>query len=219
MGLAVALLVAVSFIFSNAMTLMIVPDVWKGYFSSTSGTLLNFSDPTLIPRYLHFVVAAMAVGGLFIALIGYMQTRKGEDGESFVTIGLKWFTTMTLAQFVIGTWFLLSLKREVMLAFMGDNGLYTGMFLASLAMSLLALYAGFTRRIVLAVGTTVGTVALMAIVRAMVRWEYLAPYFHPSDLTLNPQYSPLILFVVSLIVGLVLVAYMINLYLRSGKEG
>ncbi len=219
MGLAVALLVAVSFIFSNAMTLMIAPDVWKGYFSSTSGTLLNLTDPTLIPRYLHFVAAAMAVGGLFIALIGYMQTRKGEDGEPFVTTGLKWFTTMTLVQFVIGTWFLLSLKRDVMLAFMGDNGLYTGMFLASLAMSLLALYAGFTRRIVLAVGTTVATVALMAIVRAMVRWEYLAPYFHPSDLTLNPQYSPLILFIVSLIVGLGLVAYMINLYLRSGKEG
>jgi len=219
LGLAVILLVAVSFIFSNAMTLMIVPDAWVGYFSNPSGTLLNLSDPTLIPRYLHFVVAAMAVGGLFIALIGYMQTRKGEDGEFFITTGLKWFTTMTLVQFVIGTWFLLSLKREVMLTFMGDNGLYTAMFLASLAMSLVALYAGFTRRIMLAVGSTVATVVLMAIVRAMIRWEYLAPYFHPSHLTLNPQYSPLILFVVSLIIGLGLVAYMINLYLRAGKEG
>ncbi|WP_462324563.1 hypothetical protein [Desulfoplanes sp.] len=218
-GLAVVLLVAVSFIFSNAMTLMLVPDVWPAYFSNTSGTLLNLADPTLIPRYLHFVVAALAVGGLFVALVGSAQTRKGEDGEPFVTTGLKWFTTMTLAQFVIGTWFLLSLKREVMLAFMGDNGLYTAVFLFSLAMSLVVLYAGFTRKIFLAVGSTVATVTLMAVVRAMVRLEYLEPYFHPSNLSLEPQYSPLVLFIVFLIVGLGLVAYMINLYLRAGKEG
>jgi hypothetical protein len=219
LAVAVVLLVAVSFIFSNAMTLMLVPEAWKGYFSNTSGTLLNLSEPTLIPRYLHFVVAAMAVGGLFVALIGYLLTRKGEDGEPYVSTGLKWFTTLTLAQFVIGTWFLVSLKREVMLAFMGDNGVETGVFLISLAVSLVALYAGFTRRIVLAVASTVATVALMAVVRSMVRLEYLKPYFHPSDLTLAPQFSPLVLFVVTLVIGLGIVAYMIKLYLRAGKEG
>jgi hypothetical protein len=219
LGLAIALLVAVSFTFSNAMTLMIVPDVWTGYFSNTSGTLLNLSDPTLIPRYLHFVTASMAVGGLFVALLGYMLTRKGEEGEPYISIGLKWFTSLTLAQFIIGTWFLLSLKREVMLAFMGDNGVATGVFLSALTVSLVALYAGFTRRILLSVGAIVVTVSLMATVRSMVRLEYLKPYFHPSDLTLAPQVSPFVLFLVTLAIGLVAVAYMINLYLRSGKEG
>ncbi len=219
MGLAVILLVGVAFIFSNAMTLMLVPDAWQGYFSNPSGTLLNLSDPTLIPRYLHFVIAAIAVGGLFVALLGYLQSRKGEDGEPFVRIGLKWFNTMTLVQFVVGTWFLISLKREVMLAFMGGNGVYTTVFLLSLLLTLASLHAGFTRRVPLAVGIIVVTIVLMALMRAMIRWEYLAPYFHPSSLTLKPEYSPFVLFVVSLVIGLGVVAYMLNLYVRSGKEG
>ncbi len=218
LGLAVALLVAISFIFSNAMTLMELPEAWKGYFANPSGTLLNLSDPTLLPRYLHFVIAAIAVGGLFVALLGYLNNRKGEDGELFITIGLKWFNTMTLVQFVVGSWFLVSLKREVMLSFMGKNIVNTSVFMVSLLLTLASLHAGFTRRVLQAVGTTVANVALMAIVRAMVRWEYLAPYFHPSSLTLKPEYSPFILFVVSLLLGLLVVAYMVNLYVRAGKE-
>ncbi|GAU07776.1 hypothetical protein [Desulfoplanes formicivorans] len=218
MAMVVALFMVVAFFFSNAMTLMIVPPAWEGYFSNVSGTLLNLTDPTLIPRYLHFVVAAMAVGGLFVALLGYMQRRQNKDGEPQITIGLQWFTSMTLVQFVIGTWFLLSLKREVMLAFLGDNGFATAVFLVALAVSLLALYAGFTRRILLAAGSTVALVSLMAIVRALLRWEYLAPYFHPSDLTLQPQYSPLVMFILFLVVGLGVVAYMLHLYLSAGKE-
>jgi hypothetical protein len=217
LGLSMALLFCVSFIFSNAMTMMIVPATWTAYFGNAQGTLLNLSDPTLIPRYLHFVLAALAVGGLFIAFLGYGKIRNGNDGEALLTSGLRWFTHATLAQFVIGTWFLLSLKRDVLLAFMGNNVMETAVFLGSLAVSLVALYAGFTRRVVLAVGATVATVFLMAVMRAMLRLEYLAPYFHPSNLELHPQYGPLWLFGIVLGVGLVLVVYMLKLYLRANK--
>lgn len=218
LGTSVILLICVSFIFSNAMTMMIVPASWTAYFTNSHGTLLNLSDPTLIPRYLHFVCAALAVGGLFIALVGYCNLRKGKQGEELLSTGLRWFTHATLAQFVIGTWFLLTLKREVLLAFMGDNVLETAVFLGSLAVSLVALYAGFTKQILIAVGATVVTVTLMAVMRAMLRLEYLAPYFHPSQLELHPQYSPLWLFVIALVIGLALVAYMLKLYLRANKE-
>ena len=217
LGMAVVFLFCVSFIFTNAMTLMILPPAWTAYFTHPDGTFLNLSEPTLIPRYLHFVLAALAVGGLFLALCGYRKLKKGEEGDAQISLGLRWFTHATLLQFVVGTWFLISLKRNVLLAFMGDNPLETGVFLGSLVVSLVALYAGFTRRIILAAGATVVTVFLMSVMRAMLRLEYLASFFHPSDLVLHPQDSPLILFLVSLGIGFILIVYMIKIYLRANR--
>ena len=63
-ALASVLLLAIAFFFTNNMTLMQLPESWPRYFANPGGTLLNLDDPTLWPRYLHFVVASVAVAGL-----------------------------------------------------------------------------------------------------------------------------------------------------------
>ena len=42
-------LLTVAFIFTNNMTLMLVPEDWTAYFDNAAGTILHFREPTLIP--------------------------------------------------------------------------------------------------------------------------------------------------------------------------
>ncbi len=217
-GITVVLALIVAFMFTNNMTLMLGPEKWKGYFDNRSGTLLNLGDPTLWPRYLHFVVASVAVGGLFQALLGKLR-KNIPDRENRINQGMRWFTYATVLQVLIGFWFLISLPQEIMLSFMGGSGLNTAILLIGLLAAVLTLAFGFTRRVWPATASTVLTIAFMALMRDFVRIEYLQPYFHPSDLKVNPQYSPMIVFFLALVIGLGLVAYMLNLAAKSSKEG
>ncbi|MFR1532971.1 MAG: hypothetical protein ACLSTO_04485 [Bilophila wadsworthia] len=65
--LSALLLLMTAFLLSNASTLMLRPDFWFRWFSEPHGHLLNTSDPTLFPRYLHILLASLAVGGLTMA--------------------------------------------------------------------------------------------------------------------------------------------------------
>ena len=65
--LSALLLLLTAFLLSNASTLMLRPDFWFRWFSEPHGRLLNTGDPTLFPRYLHILLASLAVGGLTMA--------------------------------------------------------------------------------------------------------------------------------------------------------
>lgn len=217
-GLSVILGLIVAFLFVNNMTLMLRPEAWSEYFANRSGTVLNLGDPMLWPRYLHFITASVAVAGLFQALMAKLRPAL-PDREERIEQGMKWFTYATIVQIIIGLWFLISLPQEVMLSFMGASGLNTTIFLLGLATALLSLAFGFTRRVWPTTATIAATIVLMALMRDLVRVEFLRPYFHPSDLKLIPQYSPMVVFFIALVLGLGLVAYMLNLAAKTGKEG
>ena len=59
----------------------------------------------------------------------------------------------------------------------------------------------------------------MSGVRAVVRYATLEPFFSPSDLTVTGEMSPLILFLVTLVVGLAVVAYMVRIGFKTQEEG
>lgn len=69
-----ALFVFVPLIFLSNVNLMLFPDAWAG----VSGFLSTLALPNVLPRYLHFLVACLAVTGLFLAL--YFG-RKGFPAE------------------------------------------------------------------------------------------------------------------------------------------
>ena len=218
-GSAVLFLLCIGFIFTNNMSLMIRPESWPLYFSSPGGTLLNLSDPTLFPRYLHFMVASAAVGGLFVAILATLNKKlSAQDKEKRINLGMQWFTYATLVQIIIGVWFLIALKREVMLQFMGGNTLNTMVFLLALCTVMLLLVFGFKNKPWPAAGALLGTVTLMALMRDFVRAGYLKDYFTLSDLPLDAQYSPLILFLVVFLGGLGMVAYLLKLAASAKKE-
>lgn len=209
-GVALLLFLAIAFLYTNNMTLMLDPRRWQAYFANPRGTVLNLGDPTLLPRYLHFVLGAAAIGGLFVAVLGRVKERKDKAvGELATRLGLRVFLAFTLAEVVVGFWFLASLPREVMLLFMGRSPVATALFAAGLLLTVLLLLAGFKRRVLPAVVLTVVLVYLMTFLRDFVRTGYLSPLFSPAQLTVVPQYGPMVLFAVTLVAGLSALAWMI----------
>jgi hypothetical protein len=215
-GVAVALLLVTGFFLSNNMTFMINPQQWLAYFDNRTGTLLNFGDPQLIPRYLHFLTAAIAVGGLFTAVVWRIKEKRGAEGAAErVQSGMRWFYYATAAQLFIGPLFLATLKNEVSMLFLGGNLLYTGVFLAAMLLVGLTLVLASNGKVYATAASTVVLVFAMAFVRDFVRTAYLAPYHELSAMPTDYQYSPLIVFLAAFVGGLALVFYMLKLAFRT----
>lgn len=215
-AVCVILMLLTAFLFTSNITLMLTPEKWPRYFSNPGGTILNLSEPTLIPRYLHFVCASIAVGGLFLAIVGKIKTKiktgKGNDNfEEMISSGMKWFSYATLVQIVIGFWFALSIPTDIILLFLGGSNSATLLLLCGLTGAGTALFFGFKKRVWPSTGAVVFTVVVMVLIRDMVRTAYLKPYFALSDLKVEPQYSPMIIFIVTLIAGIGLIGYMLKL--------
>jgi hypothetical protein len=209
-ALVLAVFLGIAFIFTNNMTLMLEPGRWTAYFSHRDGTVLNLGSPTLWPRYLHNVIGGMAVGGLFVAAFGkFKASREPQVGELAVRMGLKVFTTLTMAEVLIGFWFLMSLPLPVMTLFMGGSPLATGLLGAGVLLALLALAAGSRGNVVLGAGLTVPLVFVMAFMRDAVRAGTLKPVFTPATLKVVPQVSPMIMFALTLVGGIAVIAWML----------
>ena len=207
----VGALLLVGFVFVNNMTLMQDPESWRRYFQTPEGTLWHVGDPTLLPRYLHFVTASVAVGGLLLALLH--RNRPGAARAAY----MQWFTGATALQFVIGAWFFTSLPAAVRQGLTGGDTQASVLFAVALLGVLLALVFGLRQRLGPAVAATLFTVAAMVLVRDAVRALYLAPYFTIDRLVVAPQYSPMAVFGLMLSVGLAAVAYMVRLYRKGGR--
>ncbi len=220
MGIAVAVLLIIGFIFTNNMTLMLHPEKWSGYFSRPDGTMLNLSDPTLVPRYLHFMTASIAVGGLFVSILGHFKMKRDPlTGSAMKKTGLKYFFHGTLVQMFIGIVFLVTLPREIMSEFMGGNLLYTGTLLTGIALGVISLMAAAKSRLGLTTATTVLAVISMAVVRDFLRASYLKEHFTVSSLEVAPQYLPMILFFIILVIGLISVYVMLKWAHEAVAEG
>jgi hypothetical protein len=205
-------LLYVGFMFSNNMTLMLRPDAWTEYFT-TIGSFLNTSDRVLYPRFLHFMVGAIAIGGLFISLLG--QWRKNDE---FVDVGMVWFTRATLVNVGVGFWFLMALPSGMILNFLGSNLPATMTIIASLLAAGMLLSAGFRKHPTQAATWAVLTVFFMTCTRHWVRTFYLDPWFRIETTPVTNQYSSFYLFLGFLVVGFAGIGYMLKLYFKS-REG
>ena len=197
---------SIAFFFSNNMTLMLNPQQWMNLYSEDPyGWNLNLLDPQLIPRYLHFVVSAIAVTGLTIGCFGlYWHKRPGHEdyGKWLIQTGALTFLIPTLLQAGVGTWFLFSLPEYVQANLLGGDPMGTHPLLASLVLDVVALVAmgmawrsGNARPFQLGLVASLLVVALMVFVRHMVR-EYMSNRFfdfqHPED----PQWTIIAIFLV-----------------------
>lgn len=217
-AVSVTLLLVVGFFFSNNMTLMLTPETWLRYFDRPGGTLLNLSEPSLIPRYLHVVLSALAVGGLFLAILWHMKERRsGTSCRKQIKQSLSWFSHATLFQFIVGTWFLLSLPKDLSDLFMGGLSYATTLFALAMAGTVASLFFAFKKKVVPCAVAAVVTVVLMILMRDVLRSAYLSPYFHPSTLKSVPQYGSFFLFLAFLIIGVLLVGVMLRLAFKDKR--
>ncbi|GFE60693.1 hypothetical protein [Geobacter sp. AOG2] len=210
-GLALVILLGIAFFFSNNMSLMLEPPRWSAYFRNPGGTILNVGSAVIWPRYLHLVTGGLAVGGLFVALYGRFKGRHDTQlAARAAEVGMKVFISFTMVQFVIGSWFLLRLPRPVMLLFMGGNPAATTLFVIGMLLTVAVLGAGFRKKIVLSASLTFPLVFVMAFMRDAARGGYLKPFFTPDMLRVIPQYSPMFMFIVTLIGGIATIFWMLR---------
>ncbi len=216
---SILLLLIIAFLFVNNITLMQTPQSWVAYFHRPNGTFLNLADPTLLPRYLHFIVASVATGGLFLAILALFQQKNGApDAAKRLSAGMQWFTYATVVEIGTGIPFLFSLPKNVHQLFIGTAPLHTTLFAAALIAAFCSLYYGTKERVWPATVAMAATVLFMVLVRDLARQAYLSKYFHPADLQVVPQWSPMWLFLAILVIGVAVVIYMLRLAARVPEE-
>jgi hypothetical protein len=220
--LSVVFVFMIAFIYSNNLTLSQTPARWGAkYFADPAGWNLNLSEPTLIPRYLHFITAAVAVGGLLLVLMAWARWKQDpEYARDFFHLGGKAFMYATMAQFAVGVWFLIALPRRMSHLFMGGNPLATFLLGIGICGAIGAIFvmakALRNENIRLAGYSGLGIMGVvilcMVVIREILRIAYLNPYFHPEQFAVKTQWSVFPLFLALFIAGVILWFVMLKRY-------
>jgi hypothetical protein len=227
-----ALFIAISFVFSNAFTLMTNIPAWAGLWQRSSiagapvGTALNTGDPTLWPRWaMVFGLALMTTAVYAVVDAGLFARRETEAYRRWVpgfalrlhSIGAAWFAIMG-AWYAFGT--LGADVRQLMLG--GGLVALTALTALSPALPWLAIAAarrGVTPARVLVAGLLqVVVLALNAASRQVVQNAELRRALDVTAERLNIQWSPLILFLVLFVAGLIVVGWMIGKAMEATRQ-
>ncbi len=217
---AALLLLAASLVLVNVSTLAIRPEAWQAYFDRPDGTVLNLGDPTFAPRWLHFVTASLAVGGLFLAWINRKAAGAGDAAALWrVRRGMAWFTRATMAQFVVGAWFLLALPAGVRWRFLGGDWFFTAVLAVGAGLAGASVVQGLKGRVVATAGFAVATVCAMVLARELARRATLAPEFTLESLPVVPQYGPFFMFLGSFVAVAGLVFWIVSAWRAAAGRG
>lgn len=219
-GLVFVIFLVIAFIYTNNMTLMLKPQAWSAYFGNASGTILHLNDPALWPRYLHFIIGGTAIGGLFVALLGkFREKTDAALAEAAISIGMKTFAYLTMAQIMAGFLFMILLPRPVMQMFMGGDPIATTLFVVGLLLASAVAATGMKGMVYLSTGLAVPLVYVMSFMRDFVRTGYLQPFFSPASLVVAfTQYAPMLIFLAALILGVIIICWMVNKAIMAGAD-
>ena len=203
-------------VFTLNMTLMLRPGRFHGlYAASEMGLHLHLDEPTLWPRFLHFVVAAFAFTGIAVALLGAARRRSDPAlGVSMRAYGVRLFMVATLVQLAVGAWFLWTLPEAIRAAFLGAWPGHTSLLAVSVLMAVLALIV-MPRSLAGGSALMLLTLIGMAVVRHLVRAMALAPVFTPGALAVRPQWVAFGIFALCLVAGIAVVVWMVVRLARS----
>ncbi|MFB3903225.1 MAG: hypothetical protein ACE15E_07215 [Acidobacteriota bacterium] len=223
--LALAVFLTIAFIYTNNFTLLLTPEKWLArYHADSAGLNLNLEEPMLWPRLVHTLVAAAAVAGLLVVVLGLMKRKQDPAYAQFLLQhGAYWFIVPTMLQFIVGTWFLISLPRDKLMFFLGGDWRATLLFGATLVatlpavlLMLAALRSNAPRRLALTSLLLTAFVLIgMALMREVLRRAYLAPFLETPDARI--QWNLMVLFLVLFAGSLVLWGAMLRKYFRTGE--
>ena len=242
LGLSVLLLLFNAFLFVNNMTLLQHPERWTVYALQSGGNFLNLTDPQVLPRYLHIVLACLAVGGLCLALpeeyalgkLSHDHRARGETptpdrdaGDTAATnpaesaarhgatrsSALSWFIHATLLQLPAGLWFFLSLDESSRSLFTGGNGLGTALACAALLFTAASLLTAWKGKAFATAFCALPVVVCMVGMRSLLREATINVSHAPS---VRPfEAGPVFLFLISLLVSAFILYRLIMIYLRG----
>jgi hypothetical protein len=223
------LFVGIALIYSNNMSMMLRPGTFlDSHRAEARGIHLNFSDPTLIPRFLHMLLGAIAVAGLVVCLYGVAKMSEDQEHARWaIRYGALWFVVSTGLNFLTGLWWLGMLPRDVMLRFAGQSGVATvsllmgSLFgLGALVMMTLSINAREPERLVKgSAWTLVLTLVAMIFARDEVRKGMLGLAGFQLPTWVEPQWGVIAIFAVLLVAAIATTVWMAFIVLRPKTEG
>lgn len=185
------------------------------------------ADPSWIPRYLHFVLAAVGMSGVLLARVAVARAGAGREEEAAMArYGIRAALIATATQMAGGSWLLFSIPRDVLIAFM-RGGIATTLPL------LLGVIAGAgllfflvqirdplaeARKVKRVVELMLASILFMVVTRHQLRGIYLAPARADEAVAVAPQWGMALVFAVTLAgaVGLTVYALVRALKDRPG---
>ncbi len=204
--------------------LQLTPGRWWNV-AERAGSALR--DPTLLPRYLHFLLGSLAVAGMFLAMVALRASRRDPDPFHawLARRSLIWAKAATGLQIAVGSWLLFSLPPDILRSLMGGNfgatvylGVGTGLGVLVLIL-VMVIHEPLKQRALMwgAGACLLLTVAAMVTIRDALRGLYLAPFVSIAALPVRTQADVLVLFLVLFILGLATVAWMIRRAARDRR--
>lgn len=206
LALMILLIFYIAFMLVNNLSLMELPDKWHAYFSNRTGTLLLWSVPTIYPRFLHFLFASLAVGGITYAF--YFSKKAVYDKAKE---GFNIFAYATMIQIAVGFWFLLSLPQNIMQKYMGGDSFATVVLVLGIITAIASVFTALKGKLKDTIAFLLLTLIFMVINRYNLRIFQLEGSFSPSELKVVPQWDVFALFVVILLVGVGTIVYMLKI--------
>lgn len=222
---------SVAWILLNNHMLSLQPSQWPVN-GAWKQTRLMVTPGVSIPRYLHFVSGAVAVSGLWIALLGRWRGGRGvsepTEAEAITRTGLRVIGVSAGVTAIFGAVFLFSMPFEVLRGLFSLSWLTILWFaaLVGVAVQFVLLYFALREpaRAKWLVGlaiTMLATVTGMLAGRERVRMAFLADPqigFKIEDWAIHPQNSSFALFAITLVVTLAAAAWLIYISARAPAE-
>ena len=216
----------VSFTFTMVSDLAEKPDLWAGlYRSSAGGWSLNPAIDETIFRWLHIVVGALAVTGIFTQLLSLYHAKLRNNNEIF-SLGGRMFMHGVIIGSILGLVYLFTLDSEIIRDFLASPGLHA--LITGIVLNIIALFFNFqaskSRQPEIKIWTSAmlvfAGVFCMVVARHSLRLVFLKGHFDPSRLPTNPQWLIFTLFILLFIAGLVTLYLMIKrFYMARGQVG
>ena len=183
-----------------------------------ANSMAALSDPTFVPRFLHFVLAAVAMAGALLAWVAVR--RAGNGGEpaalgGMARFGVRAALIATLLQLVDGFWLLLALPEGVLRALMRGGpvtmvplglGILAGVLLL-LVLAQISDPLAQPAKVRRVAELIIGAMVFMVLTRHQLRDIYLAPSRGDEHVAVAPQWGVLAMFLVVFVVCVGLTIY------------
>lgn len=212
--LMILIIFYIAFMLVNNLSMMEMPEKWFVYFSNRDGTILLWNVASIYPRFFHFIIASIAVGGIAYGL----YFSKKANSEDKVKEGLKIFAYATMIQILVGFWFLISLPQSIMQKYMGEDLFATVVLILGINTALLSVFASLKGILRGSLVFLLLTLVFMVINRYNLRIFHLGENFSVSHLKIEAQWDIFAIFLIILILGMAIIGYMLKISSLKAKE-
>jgi hypothetical protein len=220
-----AVFAAAAFVQVTNVTRALRPDTFAAaYAAEPRGISLNLDDPSFWPRYLHLVLASVAVAALAMAVFGVARRRADPELARWaVRRGAALFAATTAANLFVGLLFLIALPRPVLIRLVGGDvwsmtllagGIVLAVALAGAAVLALSARNPFAGTAPVA-GLLLATLAAMLLLRDDVRRLVLRQAGIEATSRVAAQWGPFAVFAVCLLAAVAAIAWMVRALARG----